>query len=134
MRVTGSSIVRLLLLLASLAVLPAAAVSVESVEAPYAPKAAAEALRLAPGAKSALRLELGEADAQEIEAVKKANTEQFNKRLQIGVGRNVPAVAQARGNRSSLGARRGRRLRGPMGDRIRGGPGAARGTRGRQAA
>ncbi|MCM2329642.1 MAG: choice-of-anchor J domain-containing protein, partial [Lysobacter sp.] len=96
MRVTGSSIVRLLLLLSSLAALPAAAVSVDSVEAPFAPKAAPETLRLAPGGKSALRLELGEADAQEIAAVKKANTEQFNKRLQIGVARDMPAVAQAR--------------------------------------
>ncbi|MBL0144220.1 MAG: hypothetical protein IPP91_19480 [Betaproteobacteria bacterium] len=51
---------------------------------------------MAPGAKSALRIELGEADADEILSVRKANAEAFTKRLQIGVGRTVEGQDDAR--------------------------------------
>ncbi|MBX3714754.1 MAG: choice-of-anchor J domain-containing protein [Burkholderiales bacterium] len=98
MRFPGSTTVRVLLLAASLAALPASAADrAYSAEAPFAPKAVAQSLRLAPGGKAALRIALGEADAGEIASVKKANTESFNKRLQIGVGRMLPESAPTRG-------------------------------------
>jgi hypothetical protein len=97
MHLRNSSIVPLLLFVFSLAGPPAlAADQAFSTEAPSAPKAAAEALRLPPGAKAALRIELGEADAGEIASIRKANSEQFHKKLQIGVGRDVPADAKSR--------------------------------------
>lgn len=99
MRFPGSATIRLLLLAASLAALPApAADRAYSAEAPFAPKSAAQALHLAPGGKAALRIALGEADAGEIAAVKRANTENLTKRLQIGVGRALPESATARGS------------------------------------
>jgi len=98
MRFPGSTTLRFLLLAASLVALPASAADrAYSAEAPIAPKAAAQSLRLAPGGKAALRVSLGEADAGEIAAVKRANTESFNKRLQIGVGRALPESAPTRG-------------------------------------
>ena len=98
MRFPGSTTVRLLLLAAALAAVPAAAADrAYSAEAPFAPKAAAQSLHLAPGGKAAQRIALGEADAGEIAAVKRANTESFNKRLQIGVGRALPESAPTRG-------------------------------------
>jgi hypothetical protein len=88
---------RFLLTLVSFAALPVfAAQWVPSAQAPLVPKAVqAESFRLAPGAKSAQRIELGEADAGEIAAVKQANSEQFAKRLQIGIGRKPNAGSAA---------------------------------------
>jgi len=89
---------RFLLALAAFVALPIGAAQwVPSAQAPIVPKAVqAESLRMAPGAKSAQRIELGEADAREIAAIKLANSEQFTKRLQIGMGRKPPAGAASR--------------------------------------
>jgi hypothetical protein len=50
-------------------------------------------LRMAAGSKSLLRIELGEVDPDTINAIRRANTEQFLKRLQIGVARPVEGLA-----------------------------------------
>jgi lysyl endopeptidase len=77
-----------LLAILGLAALPAgAAPSALSAEAPVAKKARPiESLRLAPEAP-ALRVELPAPDPAEITAMREANTRQFEKRLQIGIGR-----------------------------------------------
>ena len=97
MRANETWVKRFLLALAASVALPIGAAQwVPSAQAPFVPKAVqAESFRLAPGAKSAQRIELGEADAGEIAAVKQANSEQFTKRLQIGIGRKPDAGGAA---------------------------------------
>lgn len=97
MHMTRSLILRLALLLLP-ALLPAAAVAERAYSfESFGPQSKAmETLRLAPGAGVAIRIDLGEADAGRIAAVREANANQFLKSLQIGVGRPVPGTAQAR--------------------------------------
>jgi hypothetical protein len=94
---SSSLIPRLVLALSAFLALPALAsdqaFSVRWVDP--APKSAAT-LRLAPGAAKVVRLDLGEADAGRIAAARESNAKQFQKRLQIGIGRPVPLVAEAR--------------------------------------
>ncbi len=72
------------------AALPAWSQSAAGATQPYASKAQqVEALRLAPGAAPATRLQLGPVDAGAIQAAKLANTRSTMKRLQIGIGRAV---------------------------------------------
>ncbi len=94
MRTLSNVTLHFLLVFAAVVALPSRAAQwVPSAEAPFVAKfVQAETFRLEPGAKSAMRIELGEVDAGEIAAVKQANSDQFTKRLQIGIGRSLPAA------------------------------------------
>ncbi len=93
------SLQSLLLALAALALAPG--VHADSVLSAQAPVRAAgkalhlEALRLAPGSAPVSVVRLGEADAAQIDEVRRANSDPKNKRLQIGIGRDVPAGSDA---------------------------------------
>jgi len=91
-----------LLLLAAVLAFPVRSVAapwVAGAEAPFRADATADAgFRLAPGAASTQRIELGEADAVAIAAVKRANAERIAKRLQVGIGRKLPAGAPTLGS------------------------------------
>jgi hypothetical protein len=85
--------VRVLLALLALGWTPLALADwMPSAAVPAAAKSAApEAFRLVPGTLKAGRLALDVVDPAEIDAVREANSSSFNKRLQIGIGREVPA-------------------------------------------
>ncbi len=83
-----------LLLLA--AAVPAPAVSHHSAPAPVAAKSAErESFRLAPGTVPSRLVPLAAIAAEKVQAVKSANSQSWNKRLQIGIGRDVPRFPEA---------------------------------------
>lgn len=99
MRPSSSLILRLVLVLFASVALPASAADrAYAAQVADAPAKAAESLRLAPGTGTAVRIDLGAADAGRIAEVRQANARQFQKRLQIGIGRTVPLVAESRGS------------------------------------
>ncbi len=91
------SIARTLLVSLALAWAPMAfADSISFATMPDAGKSSrVESFRLEPGAGRASRLALDLADSDEIEAVREANAASFHKRLQIGIGREVPSQVAA---------------------------------------
>src|SRR5262245_31560566 len=77
----------LLAIIGGLAAAEAAATSTLSAAAPIIQKARhVETLRMSPDA-GALRIELPALASADVDAVREANTQQFEKRLQIGIGR-----------------------------------------------
>jgi hypothetical protein len=75
---------------------PAFAQSNSSAEAPYAAKAIAiESLRLPADHSLVTSVMLGPVEPSLIDAARQANSEAWNKRLQIGIGRPVDSIGDA---------------------------------------
>lgn len=96
MRTAASRLARFFLVLVSVTAWPAGGAdsNTYAFAPPEAKAARTESFRLLPGS-AASRLALGEVDSAAIEAVRKANSAAEAKRVQIGIGREVPKALVA---------------------------------------